>query len=337
MPQEPKPTQAEAPPQPAPPGATPPGPDLLSDLTADALPPASGETPPTPEPAAPAPKEPTSPAEPGKKEPAPTPPKPPRYKIGDREYSVEDLVQSGRLDDLLITYGKHQSLTQKHEEVRQQLDDLQRKALDAAKPPERAEEPRPALRPEQVQAAYAPVLAEEIKQGWLEPDVAELYPKTTATVRYHIDRLNGMVQAIEGLAQRFYAVENKVLGVSPEDVFGRLDKDLDALAGDAERKEFGVLKEKAVRDGFVEFIKALDPRVKQIQDPEFLRRQFYAYNNDAIQEAMRQAAASSEQDPKRRAQAAGEGRPGGRPPAPAPVEKTHLEELTEEFLPPQRR
>jgi hypothetical protein len=270
--------------------------DLMSsepkEAPAQVEPPAKSESkkgePTKPEPAKkPEPKDGEKPEEfvlrPKKKEKAE--PKTDKIKIGDKEYSVEEVQKDPSLVQKLATSAAQFSFAQKKEnELLERLKTLEERVKPVETKPQAAGPP--ALTPEFVRTAMQPAVDNAIKTGWIPEDekwLAESCPTVLAEVMRGLFRIGHLEKAVGGMANRGVQMDQNAM---VEQAITGLETNLDNLAKSA--PEFGALSDKEVREGFVEFLRDdVNPQLSAIT-PQFLARQYYAYCKESIEEAHRQ-------------------------------------------------
>lgn len=314
------------------------GADHLASLIGDALPPASEPS---------TPSEPTTPtrdatgrfvkdgAEPttappteGEPPASPTPAPPARFKIGDREYTDEELQAA------LTTAQQFPHLQKKYTEVLEQ----QRQAAQPAQQPQ-----QPQRTPQQVMAdlkhRYGEELSGLVASGLIEADAAELYPGLIMQGLYLRDWISNVAREFVELKQHVGGFTGKA---SAKDTMGEVNAALDLIAaedgiykglGDPEKDAKG----QTARDRFLRYLAdEINPTTDKLTG-EFLKRMWLAHNGDALVTMARQSGEATQRaEAASRARAAGDGR-AARPSAPAPAAKSPMEtvidRLTEGVLP----
>ncbi len=280
--------------------------------------------PPAAEPARP---EPTASAPAASRPAEPAPSVPPKYKYRGREYTLDELVQHGLLNDALTTAEQFPHLQKKYQEVLEQARQAQAPAPDRQVPP--------SLTPEQIRAMYAGQIPQVVQAGFLEGDLAELYPNTVAQMLFHRDLLYDARRAIAEVQAQVAQLTGRTVRGDAQAV---LDRTLDALT--TRDAIYAPLKEPETRRGFLDYLRRLDPQVARQTpeggiefDGEQLARLWVAYQHEAILAAARAAAEAERQrrDDERRRAAGGPG-PSARPATPVTT-PTHLDTLLEGALP----
>jgi hypothetical protein len=307
-------------------------PDLGANLSDDGTP----KKEPEPGKEKPGEAEPTKPAgEPAGEPAAPViePPKPPdaavkTYEYRGKQYTVEQLVDLGVLEDALQTARQFPTIQGKYQQL------LEQTKLGGAPADGSGQQPaQPAqVTAEQILTAYAPVMEQSAKAGYIEKEAYEAFPRLVSALMYHRDLLYDVRQAVTSLMQNAVQAE----GVSKRSAFlNFLDSTCDKVAGEGEH--FALIKDQKVRKGFYEYLTSLDTPVSAVND-EFIRRQWVAYNSEAVLEAARSNATTKKAaDEEARRNAAGEGG-GVRPAGPGKVAaKTQDATLLDSFLEGDKR
>jgi len=130
---------------------------------------------------------------------------------------------------------------------------------------------------------YQPAIDAAVREGWIDPDQAALYPMDQAFKIHLWQTLRNGTQRLEE-AHQFTRTEQERRQV--DEASRTLDSAIDEVAGRGEM--FEALRTGEVRQGFRDFlIDEVNPRLSQIT-PDFLARQFYAYNHELIYNTVRQ-------------------------------------------------
>ena len=232
---------------------------------------------------------------------------PKTYEYKGKQYTLDQMVELGVLEDALQTARQFPTIQTKYQSL------LEEKATTPApQPGQQAPQPT-GPSGDQILQAYAPVVQEMANQGYIEPEVFEVFPKLATALMFHRDLLYDVRNAVAAMVQ----TENARAEVTQKDsalnyVGGLCDK----VAEGGEH--FTILKDGEVRKGFYQYLGSLNVPIKQV-DEDFIRRQWVAYNSDPMLEAVRLAASGrKEADVRNRRNAKGEGggvRPGGQKPA----------------------
>jgi hypothetical protein len=164
------------------------------------------------------------------------------------------------------------------EVLRRLNEQLQRMAEPAPQEPA----PPPQVTPDQLYRQYQDRIQQYTEAGWLDEDFVALYPKQAALMVHMWDMGTGLQQGVQQTQAFTQAEETRR---AQESASKQLD---DAIAAVAARGEvFGALGTDEVRQGFREFLIDLNPHMSQIT-PDFLARQFYAYNSQLIYDLAKQ-------------------------------------------------
>ncbi len=249
------------------------------------------------------------------------------YKIGDRDLTIEQMIENGLIDDLVTTRNQFPVIQRKYQDL------LEKSASDLVRTDKPAAPAGSQITPEQITQAYAPIVAERVRLGFLEPDFAEAYPIMAAQLAWHSDMIfeaRQIAHALRDWVGSQVQIRNAVA------VKSNLDASIDAVAAKHDPKNpatkiFEALAHKEIRDGFVQWLrKEVNPEIDKI-NPENIERLYMAYNADALLELTK--GAEQEETTSRKRRAASDGT-GSRVVSPsAPKEKSLLDRLTESRLP----
>lgn len=253
--------------------------------------------------------------------PEPAKDEPKLYKYRGKEYTAEQLIAQGLLEDALTSAEQMPHYQKKYETLLEQ---------QRATPPEAAQaqpQAAPRITPEQVVSHYTPIAEQAVNEGWIEPEMVTVFPKFTTNMMYFRDvilQLQNMVGVLAGREQQ------RDLSGMKERVDNFIDNTCVSLAGKA--KHFELLKDDAVRSGFREHLYKMDPKVEAVNE-DFIKTQWLAYNSDALLEALRvtNTQTKTDQDNKRR-MAQGESAASPRATTPT-VDPTHIDTLLEGDFP----
>lgn len=248
------------------------------------------------------------------------PPTPQTIRIGDRDYTAQELQAA-------LTSA-------------QQLPHLQNKYVGLLENLKQSQQPnqgqpqgqqRPQMAPQQVLQAvrnqYDPQVQELVKQGLIEQDFAALFPGMAAQMLYYRDGFNQVGQVLQGVIGELNSSRQQQESTGFVNDVGRSISQL-AMSGDA----FAPLKDPQEVQKFFNYLWDLNPQVGHLRNPDFLARQWVAYNKDQyLQTAQTRAAADARQQQVRYATA--DATTGSRPPGVMQEpQKTPLEQMTEDFF-----
>ena len=306
--------------------------DFLASLTSDSEPPAP------PQPAEPVPgsiERPEVPKAPSPAVPGEEPstlsavtaavpaPKEKTLKFRGRDYTATELTQQlaqkpELLEDLTQSYEQLPNLSRKHQELLERIAGAQ---PQAQMPSEQPASQQPPITIGMLETAYRPQLDALVQGDWLEGDLVELYPKALSQQLLMRDLLMDTRRAVGDLMQwRGQLVTSADQITVDQQVNGALDQ----LTGQG--GHFDLLKDPKVREDFRGFIVELNPQRKQLT-PEFLGRQFAAFNQDVLLEAARQANEQVQKDRAQKVRQAQGGTTSSRPMRAPEGEADHLWDL----------
>jgi hypothetical protein len=252
---------------------------------------------------------------------APKPPTEPKtWEYRGKQYTLEQMVELGVLDDVIQTARQFPTIQTKYQSL------LEEKAVPAA-PGAGEKQPVPqGPTGDQILQAYAPEMHKMATEGYIEPEAYEVFPKLVSALMFHRDLLYDVRTTVAAMLQNFNAaseVNQKETAINF--VNGLCDK----ISGEGEH--FTVLKDAKVRDGFYEYLGTLNVPIKAVTE-DFVRKQWVAYNSGPMLEAVGLAARSGrEADSKARRNAKGEGS-GVRPAPSKSAPENADQELIKSFL-----
>lgn len=244
---------------------------------------------------------------------------PKTYEYKGKQYTLEQMVELGILDDVVQTARQFPTIQTKYQSL------LEEKIVTPAPGDAAAQQPQGPTG-DQILQAYTPVMQDMANNGYIEPEAYEVFPKLVSALMFHRDLLYDVRNTVMAMVQNASATqETSQRGAALNYVNGICDK----VAG--EEEHFALLRDTEARKGFYEYLGTLNYPIDKIDD-EFVRKQWLAYNSGPMLEAVRLAAGGQKAtDSKIRRNAKGEG--SGVRPAPAKVEpKTADAELIASFM-----
>lgn len=242
----------------------------------------------------------------------PTPPAP--IRIGDRDYTAQELQAA------LISA--------------QQLPHLQKKYVEALE--QSKSQPTPPSQPTQfdpkgymqsLRQQYDPVVQRYAEQGLLSQDFVTLFPGEAAQMVHYQQGFTQVQNAVRAIASE---LQQRTVREQQTGLVNGVTRSLSALAESGE--PFAPLKDPGKQQEFFNYLWELNPQTSQLANPDFLARQWIAFNKDQyLQAAQAKAvqAARTQQARLARADATGGARPSGVMQEPA---KTPLDEMFEDHL-----
>jgi len=281
--------------------------DLIDGPTGEPLPEAEAEPEPEPEAAPEAGPEPEE--EPTAPEGEPEPAEPPKrtYKYRGREYTLDEMVKLGILEDVLTSAEQLPHLQKKYLEVLEKA-----RAADAAKPqpgPTEAQPQPAAPSPEVVVAQCEPLVRTLVDQGYVEEDFVQAYPRYAAAQAYAYQELQ-QVKVL--LAQVLDYLSREHMARMGQTVRGQLESIFDQLA--QQGGYFSGLADRAARDAFVKYLADLNIEAGKIS-PDLVAREWVAFNYENIVKPQQSGQSDREQEQRKRAVGEGKGAPRTKPPA----------------------
>ncbi|MEO0080303.1 MAG: hypothetical protein ABIK44_06475 [candidate division WOR-3 bacterium] len=258
--------------------------------------------------------------EPKAEEPEPEKKPEKKYRYQGKEYTLAELEAAGLLDKVLVSAEQMPHFQRLYEEKMKELAELSAR-LPKEEPTAQPIGPTPQM----IEATYRPVVSKAVEDGWIESDLAEAFPRFVSAALYHLQRLDETRQWLNYLLVK-EAEREKV--VSRERVVEKLDALCDSIS--AKGDVYAALSDKEIRRGFYDYLAELDAPVSNLSE-EFIKRQWIAYNHDALVEAaIQKAAAKTRVEEMSRKRAAGDGvsAPGHAKQTPKSID----EQLLESFL-----
>jgi hypothetical protein len=263
-------------------------------------------------------------------EPEPVKVEPRVYKYRGKEYTADQLIEQGLLEDALTSAEQMPHYQKKYETLLEQ----QRAQVEPAAQPQQVQPQQPQVTPEQIMAHYTPVAEAVINEGWIEPEMMTVFPKFTTNMMYFRDLIGKINYAVGVLAAR----------EQQRDVAGTKDRvdsfikstclDLASKAkADPKAKHYEPLGDDAVRDGFVEHLYKLDPKVGDVNE-DYIKSQWLAYNSDALLEALSNINSQNQNEiESKRRMAVGESASSPRAASKKKEEPSHIDTLIEGSFP----
>lgn len=165
------------------------------------------------------------------------------------------------------------------------------------------------LNPDQVAQAVRPIAEQAAKQGWIEQDMVDLFPKTSSQFMIHRDMLYDVRAAVQEMQKIVFGGQQERL---VSDTRAAFNSALDGLG--ARGEQYAPLKDSPeARQGFEKYLleNFSNLPAAQVLDPKFLERQWWGYNAETIAATLQQQgqhAAAAEV--RKRARAVGGGNSG---------------------------
>lgn len=305
--------------------------ELTSDLFGDSQPAETSE------PSQETPSEPTSTAQtqtgqPESAQTAPTQVPGQVFKYQGKDWTWEELGKNPDVARAVITRAEQTAHYQQQlEQARQQAAYLAGQAHAQQQSPQQPQQAQRGVNAAQIQAFYKPAVEHAVKTGMIEQDLAEAFPSFVSQSLYAMDQLVDARGAISHLIQRLNVMEQ---GSQQNAVEGSIRAQIAGLANNGEH--FASLSSPEEQEGFLNYLIQINPQVGQLQQPDFLARQWFAYKSDAFGaqlQQQRQAAAAAESARQNARKLARGDVAGTRPGVAAPQEPNQFEELYADIFP----
>ncbi len=243
-----------------------------------------------------------------------------KFKFKGKEYTHEELLRDPRAVNALIqTYEQFPHLQSKYTQSLETIRAIQERQMEAPAAQQGgrsdvASQAGPQATPAQLQAQmramYHDKAKEAASQGFLEKDFVEDYPDLASHFMRGLERIARGEAVISQLMQQ---TAGERMSREVADYQGSFARVLDNVA---ERGDlYSNLKDPGAREGFYNYMQALNPSAAQAIDPEFVSAQWIAFNRDVIVQAQQARSQQvSQQKRTQRVAARGEGtavRPAG--------------------------
>lgn len=209
-----------------------------------------------------------------------------KFKFKGKEYTHEELLRDPRaVNALLQTYEQFPHLQAKYTQALETVRAIQERQMATPAQPQSPQaqagpQATPAQLQAQMRAMYHDKAKEAAAQGFLEKDFVEDYPDLASHIMRGLERISRAEQIVLQLTQSTQGERQAREQAGYQDTFSRV---LDSVA---ERGElYANLKDPGARDGFFQYMQALNPSAAQAIDPEFVSAQWIAFNRDIIVQA----------------------------------------------------
>lgn len=228
--------------------------------------------------------------------------KPKTYKIQGKEYSLDEILQSGLLDNLVTQANQVSHYQNLYHQAKQALEAFQAHLM------QQQQAARPMITPEQVRAQLLTDINQVVQEGWFEPEYAEAFPRaTTSMMMVYKDYLQTkamVAQIYNYLAQDLHQRTYRDTRANFDATCNRLAKVHEIYKG---------LGDSKTREDFFKFlVEKVNPETSAINE-EFLARQYLAFQQDNLLKLINPANRQSKPAVnKKRRFAAGEGSPAPR-------------------------
>ena len=216
-----------------------------------------------------------------------------------------------------------------------------KEARDAAsqQPQGQADALRRAYTPQQMQAqiraSFDSQVQQAVQEGFIEADLAELYPNAMANLMMQRDSLVAVGSMVQQINDKIAQYERQIIG---ERVVNDIKNNLAALAGT--HPALAPLSSPDVREQFFGFIRQLDPRMDQLGDTEYLTGAWAAFKKgdflNGAQNLQANADAAKAARTAQRRRAVADALPGSRPAAGPALPQTPLDQMVDDFFADRR-
>lgn len=218
-----------------------------------------------------------------------------KYLVNGREYTAKEIQDAfTTAQQLPVVQNKYLSVLEQQRQYQAQM----------AQAPQQQVQSQPQMAPQQmlaqIRAKYDPVVQEAVKAGVVEADFAALFPGMAAQMLMYRD---GFQQLAQQHQQTEQLIQAQTQQAQSQGLISDIGRSINALAqsGDA----FASLKDPSQVQGFFSYLWDLNPQVGHLKNPDFLARQWVAYNKDQyLQNAQTQQVNAQRQSQVRLAQGA---------------------------------
>jgi hypothetical protein len=246
------------------------------------------------------------------------PPIPQTIRIGDRDYTQQELQAA------LTSAQQLPHLQSKYVNALEQMRQSQQQPVQQANT-------QPQVNPQQflagVKAKYEPEISKLVKDGMISSDFAQLFPNELSQMLMYRD---GYTQLAQRQAQTEQFIQAQTQQSQSQGLMSDIGRSINALAQSGEA--FAPLKDPGQVQGFFSYLWDLNPQMGHLKNPDFLAKQWVAYNSDKyLQNAQSQAVNQARQNQVRLAQ--GAAATGTRAPGMmSEPQKSPLDLLTDDFF-----
>jgi hypothetical protein len=242
----------------------------------------------------------------------------PTFRIGDREYTAQEIQAA------FTTAQQFPVIQNKYVGALEQLKQAQQQ-------PQQQGQQQPQMSAQQwtqaIRAKYDPVVNQLSKDGVIEQDAVTLFPSLMAQAVAYKERQDRHEQVLNSVVEQMQGSQRQAQSSGLVNDIGRSINAL-AQSGDA----FAPLRDPAKVQQFFNYLYDMNPQVHQMRNPDFLARQWVAYNKDQyLQEAQARMVAQNKAEQTRyaRADATTGTRAPGQMSEPA---KTPLDSMADDFF-----
>lgn len=199
--------------------------------------------------------------------PVATQPTPQTYRIGDKDYTAQELQAA------MISAQQLPHLQKKYVDLLEQGKQAQQQPQ--SQPQGQPQQPAPKAVLAQIRAKYDPEVQQLVKDGVIEQDFATLFPDALAQMLMYRDGFSQLAQKVGQVESQFMQTQQREQSTGIVNDIGR---SINALANSGEA--FAPLKDSNQVQAFFQYLWDLNPQMNQVRSPDFLARQWVAYNKD---------------------------------------------------------
>jgi len=213
-------------------------------------------------------------------------PAPKKYKVDGQEYTAEELIEKGLMDNLVTQANQASHYQELYHGIK---DHAEQQAAQAQAQAQAQVQPQTQpIQADQIKAAMQPFLAQAVDQGYMEADFVNEFPAMAATQMYAYNDLMKMKQVVVGMYQYFM---KDVREKTYKKVKGDFDNYCLKLTG--VNQIYTSLKDQAERDRFFDYVSNnINPEASVLSE-EFLGRVYLAYQQDKILPTLQQTATAN--------------------------------------------
>jgi hypothetical protein len=250
-----------------------------------------------------------------------TEPTPQTYQIGGQTYTAQE-IEAWKTSAQQLPHLQKIRL----EEQQKYVAMLERAQQAQGQQPQQ-DQVTPEAYMDNLKRAYEPILKDYVSKGLMSSDFVNLFPNEAAQMVHYERRFSQAENVMKAIAGE---IQGRTQREQSSGLVNDVARNISNLAQSGEA--FAPLKDPAKTQEFFNYLWELNPQVSQLRSPDFLARQYVAFNKDQyLQSAQQKQAQATRTNAVRyaRADATGGTRAPGVNQEPP---KTPLDEMVEDFL-----
>ncbi len=192
---------------------------------------------------------------------------PQTYKIGDQEFTLEEVSSPDFVSKLVTMANQFPHLQKKYTTLLE--------AAQVAPPPAAPAPPEQVVTAAAVQAAMRPHIEQQVKEGFLDEDLPTMFPAAAAGMMRMKLMQEQMIEVITGLIERDSTSQARS---ESTEFNGSIQSHIDEIAGSEDTQLYGELAKPEMQEKFKKYLmEQVDPRPEYANNKEFLRRQWMSF------------------------------------------------------------